>query len=208
MSDGHLIGSIAELEGVIGPPMEFVRRKILTHLDDLMREFIALSPLVLVATSDASGRIDVSPKGDPAGFVQVDEAGNLLIPERPGNQLAMGFRNILGNGQIGLIFLAPNHRETLRVKGAATLRKDPEILDAMQVKGKPALLYTHVQVTECFVHCGKAFARSGLWQPETWGPPTRSIGGRWWASVMGAQSEEDVNATTERLERSYRDRLY
>ena len=208
MNDAHAVTTVAELEAVIGAAHPFMRRKILPALDDLMREFIANAPLAFVATCGADGGIDVSPKGDPPGFVHVDADGSLLIPERPGNQLAIGFRNILENGRIGLIFVAPNQRETLRVKGTATLRKDPEVLAAMQVNGKPALLYTRIEVEECFIHCGKAMVRSHLWQPDSWPEATRSIGGRQLASVVGARSEAEVEASAVRLEGLYRDGLY
>jgi len=204
----HAIASIEELEATIGTPMEIVRQKIITRLDDLMKEFIARSPLVFVATSDEAGEIDVSPKGDPAGFVEVDGEGNLLIPERPGNQLAMGFRNIIGNGRIGLIFVVPNQRETLRVKGRASLRRDPEVLSRMQVNGKPALLYTHVEVQQCFIHCGKAMVRSKMWQPDSWDSAGRSIGALQIANLLGARSEEEIKASSERLEQAYTHTLY
>ncbi len=204
----HAIASIEELEATIGTPMEIVRQKIVTRLDDLMKEFIARSPLVFVATSDEAGEIDVSPKGDPAGFVEVDGEGNLLIPERPGNQLAMGFRNIIGNGRIGLIFVVPNQRETLRVKGRASLRRDPEVLSRMQVNGKPALLYTHVEVQQCFIHCGKAMVRSKMWQPDSWDSAGRSIGALQIANLLGARSEEEIKASSERLEQAYTHTLY
>ena len=208
MDAQHQIRDVAGLEAVIGAPHPFMRTKIVTRLDALMIEFVRKSPLVFVATSDAEGGIDVSPKGDPAGFVLVDEECNLLIPERPGNQLTIGFRNILGNGRIGLIFVAPNQRETLRVKGRATLHKDPEMLRGMTVNGKPALLYTHVQVDECFIHCGKAMVRSQLWKPDTWNTAARSIGGLQLASVVGARSEEELKASAIRLDAMYRDQLY
>lgn len=208
MVDEHAIESEAELEAVVGIAHEFIRRKIATRLDDLMMEFVRASPLAFVATSDADGLIDVSPKGDPAGFVQVDEGGALLIPERPGNQLCLGFRNILRNGRIGVIFVAPNQRETLRVKGTATLRRDPVVLESMSVNGKPALLYTRVAVEECFIHCGKALVRSHLWSPDNWGTSDRSIGGRQLASVVGARSELEVAESAARLETIYRETLY
>ena len=208
MAEQHLIRNVVELEAVVGAPMEFVRRKILSRLDDLMKEFIQHSPLVFVSTSDCDGQVDISPKGDPAGFVRVDGKGNLLIPERPGNQLAIGFRNILHNGRIGLIFVVPNQQETLRVKGTATLHRDPDVLERMQVNGKPALLYTYVEVEECFIHCGKALIRSQLWQPETWDTSNRSIGGRQLASVVGARSEQEIRESAARLEKLYDDGLY
>jgi PPOX class probable FMN-dependent enzyme len=208
MDERYVIRDVSELEAVIGPPIPFLRRKILDHLDDLMREFIQRSPLLLVSTRDAEGAIDVSPKGDPPGFVRIDQQGNLLIPERPGNQLALGFRNILHNGSIGLIFLVPNQRETLRVKGRATLHKDPSVLEEMRVNGKPALLYTYVEVEECFIHCGKALIRSKLWSPESWDPSKRSIGGLQLASIVGARSEEEIRASAARLEGLYSKGLY
>lgn len=208
MDEEHQIRDLAQLEAVIGPPHPFVRSKILKRLDALMIEFIRNSPLVFVATTDAAGGVDISPKGDPAGFVQVDEFGNLLVPERPGNQLTIGFRNILGNSGIGLIFVMPNQRETLRVKGQATLRKDPEILRQMQVNKKPALLYTHVEVEECFIHCGKAMVRSQLWKPESWDTSNRSIGGLQLASIVGARSAAELEASAVRLENLYKDQLY
>jgi uncharacterized protein len=197
----------ASLEAILGAPMEFVKAKVGPQLNGAMKAFIARSPLVFVATIDASGHVDVSPKGDPAGFTVVDEADNLLIPERLGNRLTFGFRNILRNGEIGLIFVVPNQRETLRVKGIATLHNDPQILETMQVKGKPALLYTHVDVQECFFHCGKALIRSHLWNPAEWDAQTRSIA----AQQMAGQrvpDEEGVRRTEAALEHSYTDELY
>ncbi|GGC05702.1 phosphohydrolase [Novosphingobium endophyticum] len=208
MDEQYQIRDVAELEAATGTPNPFVRSKIVTRLDELMIEFIRKSPLVFVATTDADGGVDVSPKGDPAGFVRVDDCGNLRIPERPGNQLTIGFRNILCNGRIGLIFVAPNQRETLRVKGCATLHKDPDVLREMAMNGKPALLYTHVRVEECFIHCGKALVRSHLWQPENWETTHRSIGGLQLASVVGARSDEEIDASAKRLETQYRDHLY
>ena len=207
MSDSYRIETTDDLQSVIGEPMEFLLEKVVDSLDENMRGFIARSPLVFVSTIDRKGLPDVSPKGDPAGFVQVDGQGNLLIPERPGNRLTFGFHNILNNGQIGLIFVVPNERETLRVKGRANLRQDPEQLEAMTVKGKPALLYTHVNVTEAFFHCGKAMIRSKMWQPDSWGGSEKSAMVRQLASRMGGddQLEEIIDAE---IEKSYVEELY
>jgi len=197
----------AGLESVIGQPMEFVRAKVLTELNEAMKAFIRRSPLLFASTIDAGGALDVSPKGDPEGFVEIDASGNLLIPERPGNRLTFGFRNILRNPQIGLIFIVPNQRETLRVKGAAKLRRDPDVLARMQVNGKPALLYTYVEVRECFFHCGKALIRSHLWEPRQWSAEKRSIAAR---QLMASEpvSEEQIRQTEIALERSYKSDLY
>ena len=207
MTDSHRIKTTDELQSLIGEPMEFLLEKVVDTLDENMLGFIARSPLVFVSTIDSNGLPDASPKGDPAGFVQVDGEGNLLIPERPGNRLTFGFHNILNNGQIGLIFVVPNERETLRVKGRATLRQDPEQLEAMAVKGKPALMYTHVDVTECFFHCGKAMIRSKMWQPDSWGGSEKSAMVRQLVSRMGGdeQLEEIIDAE---VEKSYVEELY
>lgn len=208
MDSKYRIKNETELESIIGPPMD-VKEKILTELDDLMKEFIRKSPLVFIATIDPRGHVDVSPKGDPCGFIDIDESGNLLIPDRPGNRLTFGFRNILRNGEIGLIFVAPNQRETLRVKGLATLHNDPVLLDRLQVNKKPALLCTYVEVKECFMHCGKALVRSKLWQPQFWDASTESIGERQLAPVIGGDaSEESVKKTKEILDKAYTDELY
>ncbi|RJF91195.1 MSMEG_1061 family FMN-dependent PPOX-type flavoprotein [Sphingomonas cavernae] len=205
--DDYRIRDLPSLERVIGEPMEFVRAKVGPQLNSAMKSFIARSPLIFIATIDANGHVDVSPKGDPEGFVEIDGDGNLLIPERLGNRLTFGFRNILDNGQIGLIFVVPNQRETLRVKGVATLHNDPAVLERMQVGGKPALLYTYVEVKECFFHCGKALIRSKLWQPEAWSGETRSIAARQFASQR-VPDEEAVRRTEAALEHSYKDALY
>ncbi|MES2933984.1 MAG: MSMEG_1061 family FMN-dependent PPOX-type flavoprotein [Pseudomonadota bacterium] len=208
MENNYIIKNESELESVIGVPMD-IRAKILTKLDDVMKEFISKSPLVFISTIDAQGQVDVSPKGDPCGFVKIDINGNLLIPDRPGNRLTFGFRNILRNGEIGLIFLVPNQRETLRIKGVATLHNDPGVLAQLQANGKPALLCTDVEVKECFMHCGKALIRSKLWQPEYWDTSMDSIGARQMATVFaGDASEDSVQKTQKFLDKAYIDELY
>jgi PPOX class probable FMN-dependent enzyme len=187
--------------------MDFVRAKIGTSLNDAMKRFVARSPLLFFSTVDVAGNIDVSPKGDPPGFVEVAGDCDLLIPERPGNRLAFGFENILRNGRIGLIFIVPNQLETLRVKGRATLHTDPDVLVSMQVRGKPALLFTRVRIEECFFHCGKALVRSHLWQPDEWKGEKRSIAA---CQLMPgkAPDEDGARRMEAALERSYRDDLY
>lgn len=209
MEDKYLIKNEQQLESIIGPPMEFVKAKVLTQLDEVMRDFIRKSPLVFISTIDANGHVDVSPKGDPCGFIGIDAAGNLQIPDRPGNRLTFGFRNMLRNREVGLIFVVPNQRETLRVKGIATLHADPDVLAQLQVNGKPALLCTHVEVKECFMHCGKAFVRSKLWQPQSWSTSAESIGAKQLAPVLGGNADEDgVQRTVDLLDKAYKDELY
>ena len=167
-----VVTSEAELRAMIGEPAELALRKELRALDEHCRDFIARSPFVLIATADANGRCDVSPKGDAPGFVQVLDDRHLAIPDRPGNRRLDGMRNLVANPHVGLIFLIPGHGETLRVNGRAWIVRDQPLLARMAVREKIPTLAIGVEVEECFLHCAKAFKRSGLWQPEAW--PDRS----------------------------------
>ena len=168
MNQDYVIGSAEQLTAIIGEPHEMIGEKVKDALDDNMLEFIRRAPLIFLSTLDENDQADVSPKGDAPGFVQVTDAGELLIPDRPGNKLMYGFHNILRNSNIGLIFVVPTMRETLRIKGRATLSNDPALLEQLSAQGKPALLCTQVEVSECFFHCGKAMIRSKMWQPDHW----------------------------------------
>jgi len=164
------ISTVAELVDVVGVPIPRVANKVRSELHDLDREWIAASPFCLVATADADGGCDVSPKGDPAGFVRVIDDHTLVIPERPGNRRVDGYRNVLANPHVGLIFLIPGRGDTLRVNGRARLVSDAPFFDDMVVKGHRPILALVVDVEEVFHHCSKAFLRSRLWQPESWEP--------------------------------------
>jgi PPOX class probable FMN-dependent enzyme len=168
-----------EVTAILGEPPDFVRAKISDRVDASAAAFIAQSPLVFVGTVDRDGRVDVSPKGDVPGFVHLTGPDSLLIPERKGNNLAFGPHNILATGRLGLIFVVPGQRETLRVNGSASLNNDPTLLARLSARGKPALLCTEVRVEECFFHCGKAMIRSRAWDPDGW-----TVGG---SSLMVAQ---------------------
>ena len=156
------------LRALVGRPSELAIRKEISHLDAHCRAFIARSPFVLIATSGASGRADVSPKGDPPGFVQVLDEHRLVIPDRPGNRRLDGMRNLLENPHVGLLFLIPGLEETLRVNGRAWIIRDEEVLARCAVMGKRPTLALGVHVEECFIHCAKAFKRAQLWQPDQW----------------------------------------
>ena len=156
------------LRALVGEPSELAVRKEISHLDAHCRAFIARSPFVLIATSGASGRADVSPKGDPPGFVQVLDEHRLVIPDRPGNRRLDGMRNLLENPHVGLLFLIPGLEETLRVNGRAWIIRDEEVLARCAVMGKRPTLALGVYAEECFIHCAKAFKRAQLWQPDQW----------------------------------------
>ena len=170
----NVVTSKSELRELFGTPMERAVLKEHAELDVHCRAFIALSPFVLVATAGASGRCDVSPKGDAPGFVHVLDPKHLVIPDRPGNKRLDGMGNLLDNPQIGLIFLVPGREDTLRVNGRAWIVRDPDVLDRLAAMDKKPQAAIGVEVEECFMHCAKAFRRSGLWDTARW-PDTAAL---------------------------------
>jgi PPOX class probable FMN-dependent enzyme len=160
-----------ELRTLIGVPGPRSVLKERHSLDEHTRAFIAHSPFVLLATSDANGRCDVSPKGDAPGFVHIVDDRRLIIPERPGNKRFDGMLNILSNPHVGMIFLVPGRQETLRVNGKASITRDPELLNRCVAQGKVPLVAIGVEIEQCFLHCPKAFIRSRLWNHQTWPAP-------------------------------------
>jgi uncharacterized protein len=166
----NVVASIEELREIVEAPPPGARslRKERATLDAHSRAFIALSPFLLMATADADGRCDVSPKGDASGFVQVLDDRRLIIPDRPGNRRLDGMQNLVRNPHIGLIFLVPGREETLRVNGRAWITRDPEMLRTSIVQGKTPLLAVGVEVEQCFFHCAKALIRSHLWAHDQW----------------------------------------
>lgn len=174
------IADVEALTALLGEPNQRARDKGRTALLDVDRQWLAASPFCVLATSDADGRCDASPKGDPAGqLVHVVDDTTIAIAERPGNKRADGYRNILANPHVGLHFLIPGRGDTLRVNGRARLVSDAPFFDEMLVKGHRPVLAVVVEIEEIFFHCAKAFLRSGLWKPETWDPeavvPRRAV---------------------------------
>jgi PPOX class probable FMN-dependent enzyme len=159
-----------ELRAIVGQPTAAVANKVSDRLSDIHRDWISHSPLCFVATTDAAGRVDVSPKGDPAGFVHVLDAHTIAIPERPGNKRVDGYLNVLQNPRVGTLFVIPGRGDTVRVNGLAKILSDAPYFDAMAVKGKRPILALEVTVEEVFFHCAKAFLRSDAWKPDTWNP--------------------------------------
>lgn len=162
------ITTVEELEAVVGEVMPRAAHKVRTALGPIHRQWLARSPFLMLATSAADGTCDVSPKGDPAGMALVIDDATLAIPERPGNRRVDGYRNLMSNPQVGLIFLVPGRQDTLRVNGRARLLRDAPYFDDMVVKGHRPILALEVAVEEVFFHCAKAFMRSALWEPASW----------------------------------------
>jgi PPOX class probable FMN-dependent enzyme len=155
----------AAIQATIGEPLEFVVAKRLPVLDAHCRRFIELAPFLCLGTVGPDGDCDVSPRGDPPGFVRILDDRTLAIPERPGNRLADSLRNVAENGHVGMLFIVPGIEETLRVNGRGRVTDDAELLASMTAGGKPPRLAIVVDVEEAFLHCAKAFKRSRLWDP-------------------------------------------
>ncbi|MFI5524597.1 pyridoxamine 5'-phosphate oxidase family protein [Streptomyces platensis] len=164
------ITSKTELRELIGEPSSHAAHKTRHRLHDLDRQWLARSPFCVIATADAQGRCDVSPKGDPAGFTHVLDDTTLVIPDRPGNKRMDGWMNVLDNPHVGLNYLLPGRGDTLRINGRARLLRDAPFFDTLTIKGHRPRLALLVEVEELFYHCSKAFLRSDLWKPETWHP--------------------------------------
>lgn len=163
--------SLAELRELLGEPAPNTTAKSLPELDSHARAFLALSPFALLATSGADGTCDVSPRGDAPGFARVLDDRTIALPERPGNRRLDSLVNVLGNPHVGLLFLIPGVSETLRVNGGASIVRDPDLLAAFAVGGREPRVALVVRVQEVFLHCQKAFRRSGLWSAATWPEP-------------------------------------
>lgn len=165
------ITSVERLFEVNGEPHPKILEKHTSYLTPLLVEFLMSSPLFMVATSDAEGNCDVSPKGDPAGSIRVLNERTIAIPDRPGNRRVDSHRNILENPHIGVIFVVPSVEETVRVNGRAFLTDDPELMETMKVQDRAPKMATIVEIDEVYVHCSRSFLRGSVWKPETWPDP-------------------------------------
>jgi len=191
------IATLAELEALIGEPNERARTKERDRLLEIDRQWLAATPFCVLATADADGRCDASPKGDPAGrLVHVIDDHTIALAERPGNKRIDGYRNVLANPHVGLNFLIPGRGDTLRINGRARLVSDAPFFDDLVVRGHRPVLALVVEVEQVFFHCAKAFLRSGLWDPETWASsevvPRRSIIAKQYENAPGTVEELDA----------------
>jgi PPOX class probable FMN-dependent enzyme len=162
------ITSTEELRTHYKEVTERARLKEMRRLDGHARSFIARCPFVVIASQDADGNGDATPKGDRPGFVAVLDDTTIAIPDRPGNNRLDTWQNILVNPAIGLLFMIPGMNETLRINGTARIAADPELRERFAVAGKLPISVLVVTVNACYMHCAKAFMRSELWKPETW----------------------------------------
>lgn len=195
-----------DLRAHFGQQNPLAEKKVLYHLDKFCRDFIALSPFLVLASNDGKGNADASPRGDGPGFVAVIDDKTLLIPDRRGNNRVDTFGNILASPGVGLIFFVPGINETLRINGTAEITQDTALLTPLTVQNVTPTIGLQVRVDECYFHCGKALMRAKLWKPEVQVErhsfPTL---GRIIAEQTAAVSVEVAEAT---MEEAYRSRLY
>ncbi|MFZ5781843.1 MAG: MSMEG_1061 family FMN-dependent PPOX-type flavoprotein [Pseudomonadota bacterium] len=201
------ITSVDELRRVIPEPRPATRSKILEELDEQSIDFLKRCPFALVGTTAADGTVEVSPKGDEAGFIRVENPRTLLIPERVGNNLAFGLSNILATGKIGMIALVPATGETLRISGTAEIFDDAELVSSLGSLGKPALLATRVHIKHCYFHCARSIVRAKLWDPKAWPAPGRISFGKIIAPRVGADAEMAAQIDAN-VESAYTTRLW
>ena len=200
------ISSLTELLAAYPQPSVLAYKKELAHIDRQARAFIARSSFLVIATADADGWPDASPRGDPPGFVVVEDEHRLLMPDRPGNNRVDSFRNLVVNPKIGMLFFVPGHQYSLRINGEARLLTDTALRERFAVNGKPARAVVEVTARQVFFHCGKSLIRAKLWNPEHW--PSRdgllSLG-----RVIADQNPTvDGDKAEEFVAASIRDHLY
>lgn len=191
------IETAEELRALLGEPNERAVHKERTRLLDIDRDWLAASSFCVIATGDAEGRLDASPKGDPAGqLVHVIDDVTIAIAERPGNRRADGYLNVLSNPHVGLIFIIPGRTDTLRINGRARLVSDADFFDELAVRDRRPVMALVVEIEQIFFHCAKAFLRSGLWEHETWAPeaiiPRRAVIAKQFENAPGTLEELDA----------------
>lgn len=184
--------------------------KVQNTLDRHAQAFIRRSPFLCIGTQDRDGRADVSPRGDPVGFVRILDPGTLAIPDRPGNNRLDSLANILSNPSVGLLFIIPGFDDTLRISGQASLTTDPAILETMSVNDRVPKLAIVVRVSEVFMHCAKAFRRSQLWNPDHFQDRREmpSLSKIILDQTTGAPADEEMRRIDDDLEAEYRKTMY
>ncbi len=162
------VTSAEDLEEITGAPLPQIIAKELPALDEMCRDFIDKSTFCLIASANPDGYLDISPRGDPEGFVQVVSDSLLAIPDRPGNKRVDTFHNVLKDPRVSMIFFVPGKMETLRIRGTARICADTDLLAKMTVNNRRPKLALLVHVETAFAHCPKCVIRANLWHPENW----------------------------------------
>lgn len=203
----QFVQSEEEILAVMGQPAPGPAKKVTDRIDDLVRAYIAKCPYILVASAGADGQFDVSPKGDPAGFVQVLDDKHIAIPDRLGNRRIDTFRNVLTNPKVGLFFLIPGKTETLRISGEARIVTDDDLRQSMEISGRVPDFAMIVYVERIFMHCAKSTMRSHLWAPDQW-PDTAGTPSLAETTVKHGKIDLTVEEVQARVENDARERMY
>lgn len=162
------VSGIDDLETIVGAPAALSIAKVQDRMSKRVMDFVRQSPFYLIATANDDGACDVSPRGDPAGEARILDDRTLVLPDRQGNNRVDSLRNLVTNPYIGLLFLVPGSDETLRINGTATISRHAPLLEQMAMRGKAPRLALIVEISEVYMHCGRAFRRSRLWDPAGW----------------------------------------
>lgn len=202
-----IVTSEEEIRAILGPVYPGADTKVMDHLDRISADFIRHAPFCLVATGGGELNVEISPKGDPAGFVHVLDETTLAIPDRPGNNRIDTFRNVLANPKVGLIFLVPGRKDTLRLSGRALIVRDRDLRASMTFQGKMPEFAMVVHVDRAFFHCTKCMVRSGLWNPRGW-PDTSDMTSFAAAFVKQARLKTPVDEVDKILGESEKAGLY
>jgi len=201
----QVIQTEAELRDILGYAGPIAQNKVIPDIDDICRAFIEESPFVLFGSASANGDMDVSPKGDPAGFVQVMDSHTLLIPDRPGNRRGDTLSNIVQNPNVGLLFLVPGRKETLRVNGTAQIVRDEAVRGRFVMQGKLPIFVIAVTVKEAFFHCTKCVVRSELWSADQTNDHLLSLGA---AIIQHAKLDMSIEEADAEMREDEKNGLY
>jgi PPOX class probable FMN-dependent enzyme len=207
LTTDHAVETPEDLREMIGEPMHLATLKEQPSLDHHTREFINRSPFLVMASVSGKGHVDVSPRGDPPGFVKIIDDNTLILPDRRGNRRVDTMTNLLENENVGLIFFLPGYEETLRIRGRASLSRDPADLAGMEVNQKAPELGIRIDIDIVFYHCAKALKRSRLWDPEA---QKASAGYPKYAQIVRDQRmpEKPVEEIDDFIQKNYREELY
>ncbi|CAA9571644.1 MAG: hypothetical protein AVDCRST_MAG87-2475 [uncultured Thermomicrobiales bacterium] len=165
---GDAVSSLDALHAIVGDPAAVSVDKVQDRMSRRVMDFVRRSPFFLIATANEHGACDVSPRGDPAGQVRILDQRRLVLPDRQGNNRVDSLRNLVTNPHVGLLFLVPGSDETLRINGTATISRHVPLLEQLAIRGKMPRLALIVEIAEVYMHCGRAFRRSQLWDSSSW----------------------------------------
>jgi len=204
--DPHFIADLAALRAVYKTPFEGAVKKVLPALDIHCRAYIEKSPFWVLATADAHGNLDASPKGGPPGFVKIKDAHTVLLPDWPGNNRLDGLENIIANPHVGLLSFLPGMNEMLRLNGRAVISTDPALKPQFLTDGKLPISVIVVSVDQVYLHCARALQRSRLWDAD------RGIDRASAFPTMGQMLADQIagydGAATDRMIEQHKDSLY